>query len=130
MYDITDSIELEYTYKKGEYSAKIYHIFLRSDSDMDMTGKVIIDSLDTSDHRPVQALIKCKSQENTVTQLKENTFHKFNWKSIEFQELYKKNVDISLKHNEFLKIANNVNFQVIIDDKLCKLTKCLIKCAR
>ena len=55
--DITDSPDLYHTYKKGDYSAKIDHIFVKCDSSMETKGKVIFDSLDTSDHRPNHILI-------------------------------------------------------------------------
>jgi hypothetical protein len=62
--DITDSPDLDHTYKKGDYSAKIDHIFVKCYSSMETKGKVIFDSLDTSDHRMVQGIIQFKSQKN------------------------------------------------------------------
>ncbi len=127
---LRDLMDSEYTYKKGEYTANIDHIFVRSGSGMEVTGKVIKDNLDTSDHRPIQACIKCKPQEKFQKNFEKKTFHKFDWKNSEFIDRYKKNLIINLKKDEFGLTANNINFKEILDGKMANLTKCLIKCAR
>lgn len=66
MCDITSSDESDCMYKKVNYTAKIDHIFTRSQKDSEICGKIIKDILDTSDRRPVQAIIKFKSKENPI----------------------------------------------------------------
>ena len=130
--DVTDQKTPEYTYKKGEYSAKIDHIFVKCDSCLDMSGKIINDILDTSDHKPVQVCIELKKQVNKKEHIvpEKNNFHKFDWNNNELVVIYKKNVKKMLEKKEFHALANNLNFKEIIDEKISLLTKCLVKCVR
>ena len=57
MYDGIGHLK-KYTYKKGEYTAKLDHILLRDKSSLTVSSCSILDSLlDASDHKPIQVIL-------------------------------------------------------------------------
>ena len=133
--DLIDTIneqqqELNFTYEKGEYQAKLDHIVIKKENRLKLISSCIInDELDTSDHMPINVKLYCPISTIKTRHEEKNISHKFAWKNFNFKVTYAKIFKEKIKEmkHEFCYEGDKLN---TIDGNLINLTKLHIKCAR
>ena len=127
-----NSQSVNYTYRKGDYVAKLDHIFIKESAKSSLKYSHICDDIEKSDHYPVVASFKYDhAKPESAQNSEQNLFHKFNWNNKEFTTKFSVNIqELLTNNNDFVLVPDITNARSIIDSNLSNICKILIKGAR